>query len=388
MKKQLLITLGIIISITALSQDITPEQDGDLFSVEVGNVYFEVNAAEGGKISSFKINNDEILYPSTGGSDFLWGSTLWPSPQIWPWPPPFDALEYDAYTGEITDDKIILTSELDDYTDLIFEKTFYANSSDTSISIEYKFINKGGSTTEVAAWEVSRVPSGGLTYFPMGDGSVTGNFAGETETIDDVVWYEHSKSDPSGRKFFSDGSDGWFAHVNEDDYLFLKTFDDIPLTDAAPGEAEIELWHAGTSTYIELENQSAYVEIPSEGEYTYALKWFLRELPDGVEVEMDNKNLLAYTSSVAAGIPYTDIKSIELKPAVTIYPNPSSGYFSISGITDEYDLEILDMTGKITAHIEDALPGQKINTELFEKGVYFVKISVRGIDDILKLIIQ
>jgi hypothetical protein len=387
MKKSFLSTLLIIVSIHLSGQDVIPVQDGDIFTLEAGNVIFEVDASFGGRISSFSIDGNEVLYLSTGGDDFLWGSILWPSPQTWPWPPPFDALEYDAYSGEISDNKIILTSETDDYTDLVFEKTFYANSSDTSISIEYKLINKGGNATEVAAWEVTRVPSGGLTYFPMGEGVVTGNFAGETETIDDVVWYEHSSSDPSGRKFFSDGSEGWFAHVNEDDYLFLKTFEDVPYNDAAPNEAEIELWHADPSTYIELENQSAYVGIPANGEYTYALKWFLRELPQGVEIAMDSKSLLKYTSSVATGTPFTGINSVEVD-RVKIYPNPSMGYFSVSGVTDEYDLEILDMSGKVVDCIVDAVPGQKINAELFEKGVYFVRISGKNLDEVLKLIIQ
>jgi len=189
--KKLLLPAALLFSLNASSQRVAPVQDGDIYSFTVGNIVFELDASFGGRISSFKINGTDILYPAQNGNDFLWGSTLWPSPQTWPWPPPFDALEYDAYAGEIKDNKVILTSAKDDYTKLVFEKTFYVNSADSSVNIEYKVLNDGTSGKSVAAWEVSRVHSGGITFFPRGAGSITGAFGNQFETIDGIAWFNN-----------------------------------------------------------------------------------------------------------------------------------------------------------------------------------------------------
>ena len=45
------------------AQDIPPASDGDLYSLQVANVYFEVDAGYGAQISSFQLNDQEILFP-------------------------------------------------------------------------------------------------------------------------------------------------------------------------------------------------------------------------------------------------------------------------------------------------------------------------------------
>jgi hypothetical protein len=374
MKKYTLTLLTIITSITLSAQFVTPTQNGDIYSLEVGNVIFEVDASFGARISSFKINGDDILWPAQNGSDFLWGSTLWPSPQSWPWPPPFTALNIEAYNGEIADNKIILTSEKDDFNDLVFEKTFYAETADSSITIEYKMINEGSSTFGAAAWEVTRVPSAGLTYFPRGEGSITGAFAGQFTTIDGVAWYEQSNSDPSGQKMFSDGSDGWFAHITENDYLFLKTFEDVPHDLAASGEAEIELWQAGT--YIELENQSSFSNIAAGSSKSYKLKWYLKVVPDDIDISEGSASLVNYTENIAGVTPANEVRALTSKKNFSVYPNPASEYIIIDGNDFEnFSISIFDISAKLVLKEEKIISNQRIDVSRLQKGLYIYKLD-------------
>ena len=69
--------------------------------------------------------------------------------------------------------------------------------------------------------------------------------------------------------------EGWFAHVDEDSVLFIKQFANVPYGSEAPTEGEIELWLTGDHSYIELENQGKYEEIPAEYQSEYLVKWYL-----------------------------------------------------------------------------------------------------------------
>lgn len=390
MKKQLLITFAIVLSLPLAAQLVTPVQDGDIYSITIGNVYFEVDASFGGRISAFSINGNDVLYPSQGGEDFLWGSTLWPSPQSWPWPPPFDALEYDPYTGSIQDNKIVVTSATDTYTKLIFEKTYYGNASDSSISIEYKLINKGTNAKNVAAWEVTRVPSGGITFFPKGEGNPWGAFANQFELIDGIEWWEHDNSDPGNQKMFSDGADKWFAHVNEDNILFVKVFEeDVPYAEMAPNEAEIELWHAGISTYIELENQSSYVSIPSGDSMNYNLRWILKEIPDSVDASYGSASLKDFAAYLA-GIPFdpSGVKEIAGKP-LGVYPNPATGFITLVGTGKEpASVQLFDLTGKNVLSEDGLSPGERLDISSLPGGLYLYRTSKNGTVRSGKLVIE
>src|SRR4051812_38053001 len=57
--------------------------------LEFGSTYFEVAADHGARITSLKHAGVELL-TQTGASNYAdaIGSTFWPSPQTWPWPPP------------------------------------------------------------------------------------------------------------------------------------------------------------------------------------------------------------------------------------------------------------------------------------------------------------
>lgn len=164
------------------------------------------------------------------------------------------------------------------------------------VSIEYSIDNRATRSRSVAPWEISRVAAGGLTFFPMGEGAPS---KGSQPLLPvelsggGVAWLAYDASVVTGEaKVFADGSEGWLAHAR-DGLLFVKAFGDIPPTQAAPSEAEIELYSDPTHSYIEVENQGALTRLAAGASLTWTVRWFLRELDASVPVEMGGAALLS-----------------------------------------------------------------------------------------------
>lgn len=375
-----------------LAQDITPSVDGNLYSLEVGNVYFEVDAGYGAQISSLQINGEEILFPISPPG--MGGSTFWHSPQSeWGWPPATE-LDSDPYSGGITDNSIILESATENTFKVSFTKTFYASSADTSITIIYNINNRGTSSTTLAPWEVTRVPAAGITFWPMGEGSVTGDLAEYTEIIGDNAWYGYEASDNGSRKFFSDGSEGWFAHVDPDSILFVKQFADVPYGSEAPTEAEIELWLTGDHSYIELENQGEYVEIPVEYQSEYIVKWYVRKLPGNIAHETGNQDLVDFVNTVISD----PIVQEPVKPIIPVDLNePVKADMVILNRTalitnlpaGQFKLDLFDLTGKLVYSKQFHAEHQyNLSLENTKPGIYLYKLSGKNFLGTGKLVIQ
>jgi len=88
-------------------------------------------------------------------------------------------------------------------------------------------------------------------------------------------------------------------------------------------------------------------------------------------------------------------------PSFTIYPNPSEGIFNIfiknlTGFENlaGLNLEITDITGKIVFQSNETkqvrMDGSKIEIDLDElpTGVYFIKFSSKGLNQVRKIVIQ
>jgi hypothetical protein len=366
---------GLTLCCLSTGQTITPQEQEGKFFFQVANIYFEVDSSFGARISSFKIDDEEILQQSSYVGDYCWGSTLWQSPQSeWNWPPSVE-LDQDPYSGGIVGNQVILRSEVDEtYSHLVFKKVFGADLSDTSITIVYTMINEGTSDHSFSAWEVARVLSGGISFFPMGEGDVEGPFSGQTEVINDVVWYEQEDSDPTGQKFFCDGAEGWSAHVNDDLKVFVKKFDDAVATDNAPGEKEIELYYSGPTNYIELENQSAYTNIAIGDSVSWTMKWYLRNLPSGIEAQTGNIDLVNYVRNIVNPQQPDAIDNI-LTFEVNLYPNPACEYVTVKNLPSGFaNLTISDVCGKVLYKAEIENNGQVHLTGL-KSGLYFYQIS-------------
>jgi len=60
--------------------------------------------------------------------------------------------------------------------------------------------------------------------------------------------------------------------------LLVKSFGDTLPSQAAPGEAEIELYANAGHTYVEVENQGATVNLAPGDSTTWTVRWMLRKL--------------------------------------------------------------------------------------------------------------
>ena len=282
------------------------------FEYEGNTWHFEAREDNGGRIISFQLNGTEMIADNTVGS--LYGSDLLISPQdrfgdeYSDWPPPAEMYSM-PYTVTVDEANAAITMQsnsipLEDMTWSI-TKTYSVDLKDKAVVLDYTISNEGDATESGAGWEITRLNPGGMTFFPRGDGDITSGaewfFEYPQEEIDGVMWCDHGEiPDSQNYKLFSDGAEGWLAHT-DGTLLFVKTFEDTPEGDEAPGEGEIEIY--GTEGYEEMEAQSKYASVAAGESYTWTVKWFLRELPDGATAEAGDATLLAFTREIAAGTP-------------------------------------------------------------------------------------
>ena len=242
-----------------------------------------------------------------------YGSTYWPSPQSsWCpagagcWPPPA-AVDSGAYTGGIQQgDAIVLTSAegaLDGLSGSTFVvgKRFTAVPESGAVDVTYTLTNTSTTVAvSVAPWQVSRVATGGLTFFGQGTGSVTYTpYSDPTFAVTpgaNDLWYASAPLNHDS-KAFADGT-GWLAHVADKRLLVLISYPDTQPADTAPGEAELEVFT--NHDYVEIEAQGALVMLPPGGALTWTVRWKLRQVPGGTTVEAGSPTLAALAASTLA----------------------------------------------------------------------------------------
>jgi hypothetical protein len=377
--KNLSFFILIFLCLNGICQSVIPQKGtGSKFSLTCANVYFEIDSASGARISSFKLNNKELLY--VYNSNDMDGSTFWPSPQSWPWPPAVN-LDSKPYRSSIIRDKIIFSGSTDTKSNfnsmLRFYKTMFANTADTSIIIDYCIKNEKATAQKWAPWEITRVENNGLTVFAKGEGDVTGDMAGRANEISDYIWYDQDNiGGKGGSKFFCDGQ-GWLAHVIDGNKLFLKKFEDIPDKDSAPNEAEIEIY-TSTGLYTELENQGRYATIASKDSVTWRVKWYARLLPASVDVSVGSSTLTNYIESVLMREAPNTVAKIKNNIISKIYPNPVSTLLTIeTGFTpgNETSLRIIDLQGRIVLSHSINQTKVQINVENLNQGIYIYDLK-------------
>lgn len=384
----LIASLIIIVPKAELEAQHSPVQDGSFYSLEVGNLFFEVDAEEGAKISSLAIDDSEFMVTaSMVSSYFLWGATLWPSPQSeWKWNPENFHWDHHAYEAAIEGDTMVFTgpdAAVDNGDRFHFVKRFWANPEDTTISLKYSLVNTSGKSIKKGLWELTRVPVGGLSFWPTGPGGCWGELSGATEEAIGHTWYLRESEDGTGLKFFADGSDGWFAHVDDERRLYIKTFEDVDQADFAPGEGEIELWVA--DDYIELENQGVCRDIPDGEELVYELLWYLRDLPEDMDVSVGSQELVDHVNAVISGPddpgtwsgPEKDMASIR---GAVLFPNPASSFLEFRNLdAGNSRIEIYNPGGQLVQSLPCRGPQLRVDISNLEEGLHLVRIlSGRG----------
>ncbi|NJK86343.1 MAG: hypothetical protein HC906_10605 [Bacteroidales bacterium] len=257
-----------------------------LVHLSTGPLQVSINVKEGGRIVSLKFDTIELL-SGKNVHNSNYGSTFWTSPQSeWGWPPPLQTDSKPYSINEYNDHVLNIMASADDLGYKVGKK-FSVNDADTSLTIIYSIRNTTDSIKKVAPWEITRVAATGLTFFAKGAEKPLeiSNLYG-SDTLDHY-WLQYIPG--SASKLFMNGK-GWLAHADKG-LLFIKEFPDISPVEPAPGEEEVEIFLNEGGTYIELENQGAYVEIQPDRIIEWQVKWYLRKLPDGMPKKPDTMYL-------------------------------------------------------------------------------------------------
>ena len=165
--------------------------------------------------------------------------------------------------------------------------------------MNYTITNTSQEVQKVAPWEVTRVKTHGIAFFPFGKGERRGGLIPFTKEKDGISWFHYQDSQlpaQGDRQLYSDGAEGWLAQVNGD-VILIKKFIDVPFENNAPNEGEIE-WYASPvkpgKSYVEIEHQGQYQELLPGNSLTWQVTWILRQLPQSVKPEVGNAALVEY----------------------------------------------------------------------------------------------
>lgn len=162
--------------------------------LELGSTYFEVDPGHGGRITSLRHAGQELL-TLTGAANYddAFGSTFWPSPQTWPWPPPGE-IDNEPYQATVELSGVIsLVGKPNEATSLKVSKRFVANLAREGIDIEYSMTNVGTEPVSWAPWEITRMPATGLAFWPTG-GAPFGEQPLQVTTAAGHTWCEPAQT--------------------------------------------------------------------------------------------------------------------------------------------------------------------------------------------------
>ena len=303
MKLNALLAVAAAFAATALSAQTIQKLDDDQYVVSVQDLSMTVDAAHGGKILSFKLGDQEVIAqnpaneaqpeqpaqpPQEGGrprrrffNPNSYGSTFWTSPQKeWNWPP---VPEYDnlPYTAEIKDGPVkivdvaipalFLEGQVSKYGYRVC-KTITVDPSDLAFVVTYSIVNESGETRKVAPWEITRVPNGGFLQFDAKPDDVTPADLMKVTFDNDMATLEVDVANEN-RKINVDGK-GWL-NFRDNGLVMTKRFPDIAQEDAAPGEAEIQVYIDARKSFVEIEAQGPYTELQPGEKLDWTVRWYL-----------------------------------------------------------------------------------------------------------------
>ena len=293
MKKIFLtLTAAILMGSMSLSAQTVNTLENGRYSISLGDVTLTVDAARGGKVVSYKYQDKEVL--STTRTPNSFGSTFWTSPQKeWNWPPvpEFDTKPFNA---EVKDGVLVLTGDKSARFGYRIRKEFSTDTKDNAIVIKYTIINESGETRQVAPWEISRVPNGGVVFFEAKEATPANNMKGLPFTYEyGAAWYVMDE-DKENRKINADGT-GWLAFC-DNGLMFVKKFENIKQSDAAPAEAEIQIYANPGKTFVEIEEQGAYTTLNAGDSVDWTVRWYL--VPQDLPAE-PSKALLKKAKKIA-----------------------------------------------------------------------------------------
>jgi hypothetical protein len=294
---------GVTCSAQQQGQWAVPSKDGGTFRLQVGNQSMDIDANLGARITSFLVDGRNFLTDARVDS-LNWGSTFWPSPQSdWNWPPPA-AIDNEPYTASIEERGLKLVSKKSP-AGLIITKRISGDLQKGCFLLDYTITNASGKALKAAPWEVTRVKTGGMAFYPMGAGIKQGGLLPLTQEKDGIAWFvyrEDGLPSKGDRQLYSDGSEGWLAAINGRTIL-VKQFPDIPPEKAAPKEGEVELYASPltkgdgpveTRGYVEIEHQGAFQVLEAGASSSWHVTWLVRQVPDAIDVKAGSPELVEF----------------------------------------------------------------------------------------------
>jgi hypothetical protein len=274
--------------LNAGSQTVGEAKPQKTFVLKAGKTAMKISAA-GGRIISYTYDEKEILTQASEHENY--GSTLWTSPQSdWGWPP-FAVLDEQEYQVEENIGSLKMTSNPDPKSGFQIIKTWKITNSQ-SIEIEYRIKNISEKAKSVGAWEVTRVPCGGMAFFPDGGaGKVPDSKLKVSLKENGINWISIDKKPMvEHQKLFSTASEGWLAY-SFTGLLYIKQFPDTKPENYAPKQGEVEIYVNKEKSYTELENHGEYQLLQPGESLSYKENWFLMPLPQNVSVHPGNQEL-------------------------------------------------------------------------------------------------
>ena len=298
MKPHLILAAAALFAASALSAQTfaVSQLDEEKYVVTCDDVTLTVDAAHGGKILSYRLGDREVIAqkaepePAPEGAPFRrrwtnpnsYGSTFWTSPQAeWNWPPvpEYDSLPYGALVtkgpfmldGRIALPALRLIGQTSKYGYQV-TKFITMDPTDGAIVITYSIHNNSGEKRKVAPWEITRVPNGGFLEFEAKPEDVTPadlmkvSFAKNLATLEVDVANENRKINVDGK--------GWLR-FRDNGLVLTKRFPDIAPQEAAPGEAEIQVYIDARKTFVEIEAQGPYTELEPGERLEWTVRWHL-----------------------------------------------------------------------------------------------------------------
>jgi len=256
-----------------------------------GDLTLTVDPAVGGRIASLRFQGQEVLF-SQGHAQKSnnWGSTFWLSPQsLWGWPPieAHDSNPYQVLSFE--EDSVVLQSAPSAEASITKRVSL---SQDREVQLDYEILATHD-FTEVAPWEVTRVPMAGLVFYPITEDSVEVVMGRVQYSVDanDLVWLDlDANPAPPEGKVNANGREGWLAWVL-DRRLYLKVFEPVPRHLQAQGEGDVEIYLSGVAPYMELEVQGAAQVLKAGEALSWQVLWRVTELPAELDVAVGSRAL-------------------------------------------------------------------------------------------------
>jgi len=273
----------------------------DHYRFSSGDSILEIDAKTGGRVSKLSLAGADMIV-TTATDPTTWGSVFWTSPRTgtWvpEWPPPA-AIDNSPYNAAISGAHLLLTGTADTTLGVAMAKDYALDSASGWITINYTI--NASKAQKAAPWEVSRVPRGGIAFFPLGTAASLKAGPLTVTQSGGMVWFDDASktaTSPDGAKLVADGANGWEAYVFGGN-LFLKRFADQPVSAQVPnGEGEICLY-PGTS-WVEFEVQGPYTQIAANGTLPWKVQWRLVKIPSSVTVAVGSASLVTFAQEQAA----------------------------------------------------------------------------------------